>query len=253
MVELIDQLFEALHQIIISFFFKLAIFAPALVNAVLVGFGIGSFANAKWGIVAGLIAGVVAAIAMEAASIIASFNLDAQKVTSYILPVLYIAGSWIVVWFGLPGDWQIEIIGFVMPIFAISLPAVIAGRKRLQNDLKLELQKQELEHKQQEEITKREAEKTRQLQEQIKLEQEHTEQEQERTKQERAKARGVKASNLASSRVKKEDALQWLTERPDISPSLAAQELGVSRQTIYNWRDEIALISHNNNHNNETN
>jgi hypothetical protein len=218
MVKQIDSIFDALHQIILSFFFKLAVFSPALVNAVLVGFGVGSFAGKEWGRIAGLISGLVAAIAIEAASVIASWNMDAKKVSTYILPVLYIGGSWIVVWIGLNDGWLVNVVGFVMPIFAVSLPGVIADRKRRLEEGEAERQKREMTINYQK----------------------------ERTKQERAKARAVKASNLASNSVKnmsnvsKEDALQWLAERPDVSPTIAAQELGVSRQTVYNYRQELS-------------
>lgn len=219
MVERIDNLFDALHKIIVSFFFKLAIFTPALVNAVLVGFGVGSFSYNKWGLWAGIIAGIITAVAIEAASIIASFNLDAKQISSYILPLLYIGGSWIVVWLGLREGWLIDVIGFVMPIFAISLPAVIAGknRQREQRDNEFTTEKEKLTL-----IAQQQSERTRQ--------------EEERTKQERAKARAIKyQTGISTGNSKKNSTIPPVEEIMEM--------YGVQRSRAYEIRREMSTTT----------
>jgi len=207
MVERADAFFDALHEIILSFFFKLAIFAPAMLNACLVGFGVGSVAAGLWGFEAGVICGVVTAFALEVPSVVTGWSMDTSRLSTYPLPAMYIICSWAVIWFGLRAGLLVDVIGTVTPVFAVMLPTVVSHRKRVRDEVQKE-------------------QDTRQKELEI---------ERERTKQARAEARRAKAHGGAAAMPKPErlEYLRGAAKEEGFSPTDAAGVLGVTRQTIY--------------------
>lgn len=212
MVQQFEEFFDAVHQIVLMFFFKLAVFTPALTNAVLVGLAINHFVTGKWGWFAGLVAGCVTAVSIEAAGLILSWNM--QKGSQWLMVSLYVAGSWILVWLGLNDGWLTNVVGFIMPIFAVAAQWTVASHDR-QKKLAAESR----------DLAAMELEKTKEI-----------------TKQERAKARAAK--NLQKSakneqNYSKNDVLLWLAQNPDASTGKAADMFGVTTQTIRNYRKEL--------------
>ena len=61
-----------------------------------------------------------------------------------------------------------------------------------------------------------------------------------------SKKRQISVKTLSRAAQKKEDALQWLSQHPDATPTVAASELGVSRQTVYNYKNELQNGNHRN-------
>lgn len=212
-VQTVDDFFGAIHTITLSFFFKVGVFFPALVNAVLIGYALHNTVTGMWGGLAGWIAGVVGAIGMEAAGIGMSWNLDSRNRSRWVLFLgLYIIGSWVLIWVGLDDGLLPKLAGSIMPLFAVALQGTLAVRKFHQEEVQTEFQVKQLE-----------LDKMR-----------------EETKQAQARAREAKAQNLGQNRANKTDILAWMSFHPNATTSEVMTEFGISDQTVRNYRKELS-------------
>ena len=218
MAENIDKLFLALHNIILSFIFRVGVFFPALTNAVLVGFAINAFAGDRWGQPAGLISGLVAGSAIEVGGVVLAWNMKTERRASWLVMCLYLIGSWLLIWLGLDDGLLTNVVGFIMPIFAVATQATISEREKRLEQKAEDAEQTNLELNQVKEV------------EELRLAQAK-----ELTKQERAKARS--ASNLAKPT--QEEVQEFLQANPDLGPTEAARQLGVTRQTIYRYKVKV--------------
>lgn len=209
-VEKAENLFSSVHQIILSFIFELGVFLPPLVNAVLIGFAVGTLTSSIWGYWAGVISGLIAASAIEVMGIILSWNLQGWN---YWLIPLYILGSWLLVLFGLPIDKVTTTVGIIMPVFAVATQNIVSKRKRREEETNKEKEKSE--------------------QEILKLKEE--------TKQARAKARAAKAQNLVKSdtKISKNDVMDWLQSNKEAPTGEVVRLFGISDQTVRNYKKEL--------------
>lgn len=219
-VNVFEGLFDALNKIILSFFFKVLVFAPALMNATLVGLGVGHFAAGRWGSDAGWVAGIAAALGIEAAGIILSWNLEGWW---KLLIGLYVIGSWLMVWLGLQDGWLLNIAGGVMPLFAVATQSAVAHREAAAAAAKVEA-----ENKDKEDNTA------------LKMQEIGLARAQEETKQKRAEVKLAKQN--FGKKMSKNEAFAWLKQNPATPTAEAANELGVTLQTVRNYRREMGEV-----------
>ena len=206
MVEKVENFFTAIHLIILSFFERIMVFAPALVNAVLLGFAVHNFCVTtfgwRWEFAA--ISGVAVAGAMESAGVNLSRSMEPGKVV-WKWVSLYVGGSWFLVILGLNHGFLVSLVGIVMPIFAVAVQWNVS-----QKDFKIAEQKRLKEEGDKEIIRTK-----------------------EQTKQERAKARAAKAGGIGISSGKVEN-IPGISTPPPVEQIM--EEYGVGKSRAYEIR-----------------